>query len=737
MPSDFPPIWTLAAGLVAVGLVAGARGLRGGWRSAVLLGAFGLGFASVHEIGSATYFQPIGVDPESVAVFWPSSGLLMGVFAVCRWRLWPWVVLVASVVLVHSDVRVHGLAWGQTAIWTPCALAEGMLGALPIGLLSRGVPDLTRPRLLLVFVVFGVLLATAASAAVGSLAYVASFEGFNYLPIWQVWWLSDALGVLAVAPVVVAWARPAEVPWGERPGWHLVEGAVLFVALLLVSMVAVGPIRLATESVLDYPYLVVPLIVWAALRFTARFASAATLAAAMVAVFTAKGALAEVIGLDPTVFRGPFFRTELPGNETVYALQAFLFVMLLSSLLLVAVAYQRRRADQQALTLRDQLYDAQRMETVAQLAGGVAHDMNNLLAVLALHRAQLEKRLGHAPDLRGSLQAMDTAVDQASALSRSMLSLSRRPEAQRCEPIDLWPAVLKSVALCRGLMPARVRIHLAEPVGPVGRVRCDPGRLQQVIMNLLVNARDAMGAAGGRVDIGLRRAPDAGDRVDLYVKDTGSGIAPELLPQIFEPLFTTKPPGEGTGLGLSVVASIVREMGGTIDAQSEVGVGTRFTLRLPRVGTDSVASAMPDRAAALQHDSSADASLSAVESAPRAGVPRGSARRVWVAMAHRQVRGAVVAELMSHGLSTASCEDPSAMLARLSDPVERGTMLISDVQLLSHQELVGAAESRAALLLIGTEAELEVAEQLGLVTLAKPFRIHDVATAVESMRAET
>ncbi len=725
MPDEPLLIWLALAAATAAPLAWWGVRQPGAARPLALLLAFGIGYAAIHELSSATYFQPIGEDPELVAVFWPSSGFLMGVLLVTRFLYWPWVLLVGAAVLMHSDLRLHDLALGQTLVWTPVGLLEGVLGALPLRLIARGTPDLTRPRDWGLFIVWSVIVATAASAALGAMTYVMTFPDTQYLPVWLVWWMSDGLGVLAVAPLVVAWAGPTEMARVDQPLLHRVEAIALIVLLVLVGMLSVGPLRLATSSVLDFPYLVIPFLVWAALRFSPRVSMTATLLATLLAVFTAKGAVARLVGLDPDLFRGPFYRPDQPPGDTVRSLQAFLFVMLFSTMLLVALARQRYRKSQEAIALRDQLYDAQRMEAVAQLAAGVAHDINNLLAVLAIHRTQIAERLGQDPEFSSSLNAMDNATDQAVALSRSLLDLSRRPDASRMTTIDLAHALREAVRLYRGLIPAGTRLVLVELSGPAPLVRGDPARLQQVILNLLVNARDALPIGGGRIEIGLRRTGLAGNETELFIRDAGKGIDPKDLPHIFEPLYTTKPRGEGTGLGLSVVHSIVEEMGGAIEVQSVVGRGTEFAIRFPMVG--AAAEPLPAGGVSL--------SAGMFGAAAREGARRrhNCAREVWVAVANRQVRGAILADLTLHGMHALPCEDPLARLEQIMGKAKNGAVLVAEIEEFGPADLAPIADRSPPVLLLGTAESLAPARELGLKTHEKPFRIAALSAAIDSM----
>ncbi len=261
------------------------------------------------------------------------------------------------------------------------------------------------------------------------------------------------------------------------------------------------------------------------------------------------------------------------------------------------------------LELESRLRQSQRLESIGRLAGGVAHDFNNLLTVILTAGEDLQDaaRGGRAVEM----EELDEIVDagrRASELTRQLLAFARRqPVAPRV--IDLNEAVRASDRLFRRVIGENVRVaeHLAPGAWPI---HCDPGALDQVLMNLVVNARDAM-PDGGVLTLSTdnlsiapgEHVPDSemspGEYVKLTVKDTGTGMSPEVLAHVFEPFFTTKPPGAGTGLGLATVYGIVRQSGAFVDVHSEVGRGTTFEIFFPRAsrtGAEGSREPAPSRA---------------------------------------------------------------------------------------------------------------------------------------------
>ena len=252
--------------------------------------------------------------------------------------------------------------------------------------------------------------------------------------------------------------------------------------------------------------------------------------------------------------------------------------------------------------LENQLQQSRRMEAVGRLAGGIAHDFNNLLTIIKGYAELAVQRTGIQPELRADVQQIENAAERASTLIRQLLAFSRRQVLQP-KIIDLNAIVLGLDKLLGRLMGEHIEMVTRCGVD-VGHLKADPAQIEQVIMNLVVNARDAM-PKGGRltvetvnVDLDSTYARDhvsvkPGAYVMLAVSDSGIGMSPETVAHIFEPFYTTKESGQGTGLGLSTVYGIVKQSGGYIWVYSEPGKGTTFKVYLPRVADQ--AEAKPER----------------------------------------------------------------------------------------------------------------------------------------------
>ena len=242
--------------------------------------------------------------------------------------------------------------------------------------------------------------------------------------------------------------------------------------------------------------------------------------------------------------------------------------------------------------LESRLIQAQKMEAIGTLAGGIAHDFNNILAAI-LGYAELTKSKIDNPSLERYLEQILSACSRAKNLVGQILTFSRAAEQEQ-QPIDMPSLIREALNLLRATIPSTIRI--LSRIDPAAHtILADPTQIHQVLMNLFANAAHAMRERGGAIEIGLENVeitphippPDSdlgpGKYLKLSVRDTGTGIAPEVRHRIFDPFFTTKRTGEGTGLGLSVVYGIAKGCGGAVVVQSEPGVGSTFDVYLPAI----------------------------------------------------------------------------------------------------------------------------------------------------------
>jgi signal transduction histidine kinase/CheY-like chemotaxis protein len=255
---------------------------------------------------------------------------------------------------------------------------------------------------------------------------------------------------------------------------------------------------------------------------------------------------------------------------------------------LVQDVTEKRRADEERHRTEETLRQAQKMEAVGNLAGGIAHDFNNLLSIILGNTGICLEQIPEDAPYRADLENVLEAGERATALTRQLLAFSRQQPLEP-RPLNLNDVILGFERMLKRAVGEAVELELSLARG-LHLVESDPGQIEQVLLNLTLNARDAM-PHGGRVRIETRNVepsstgpsapPAAGHHVRLSVGDTGVGIAEEHRTRIFEPFFTTKPRGKGTGLGLATVFGIVLQHRGCIDVESEPGRGTTFTIDWP------------------------------------------------------------------------------------------------------------------------------------------------------------
>jgi PAS domain S-box-containing protein len=374
--------------------------------------------------------------------------------------------------------------------------------------------------------------------------------------------------------------------------------------------------------------------------------------------------------------------------------------------------------------LEDQLRQTQKMESLGMLAGGVAHDFNNLLAVIASCNGILAETLPKQGEAHELVQEVDAAVTRATALTRQLLAFSRKQVAEP-KVIDINATVNDTRKMLRRMVGEDVALQVSlEP--ELRTVRADPGYLVQVLMNLVVNARDAMPRGGeleittcnAVIDEAFARAhlgAKAGPAVLLCVADTGTGIAPDVLSHIFEPFFTTKEHGRGTGMGLAVVHGIVEQAGGFIEVESEVGEGSTFKVYLPALAV----------AADAVHETSG-------------ALSRGF-ETILVVDDDEYVRRSAARALRGRGYNVLEAADASSALGHLTTTVD---LLVTDVVMpkMDGRQLADAARARVPGLkvLFTTGYTDDAVVRHGVMhgevdLLEKPFRVRTLAARVRQL----
>lgn len=392
---------------------------------------------------------------------------------------------------------------------------------------------------------------------------------------------------------------------------------------------------------------------------------------------------------------------------------------------------ERKQAEEQRGRLEEQLHQAQKMEAIGQLADGVAHDFNNLLTIILAGVDQLREMVPVTDRAPEALSAIERATEQATGVTRSLLTFSHRMPAAK-EPVDLRDALDKTTRLLGRLLPAAIEIDVDASPGEQLWVEADATQLQQVVLNLAINARDAM-SEGGRLRIVTRRATDAeceeylsqkaverGAAV-IEVADTGVGIPPELQPRIFEPFFTTKARGQGTGLGLAIVHGIIRDHGGRVGLESEVGRGTVFRVCLPILERARIP-------------------IEVDEPSP---VPRGAGERLLLAEDNQHMREILASRLGALDYQVDACSDGQEALARYGEYGGEYRLIVLDLDLPKLDGLACIREIRrqgcdVPVVVITGSVRTQLDEQIDEHTavLRKPFQVNDLARLVSRLLEE-
>jgi signal transduction histidine kinase len=519
--------------------------------------------------------------------------------------------------------------------------------------------------------------------AVASVTMAVSF-GILPQPEWLLWLAAIYLGFAVAVPAVLSRARSIS-------GKAWIRTLLMFADITLVSLFVYrwGP------RTSPAPFMYVPIVSgWTLIRQR-------TLGRlAYITVLVAYASLLLIERQHVPELGSPllYFVVLACAIGGVHGLVDFTMARLREHNAVVAALTAEKHARERELQLAQQLEEAQRLESLGRLAGGVAHDFNNLLTVLLGCSELAELNLSKNPLVAGrALRDMQTTAERGASLTAQLLDFaSRRPTSPR--HVDLNDAVRSAAKLLERLLEASVELRVELWREPC-IVHIDPGGLERLLLNLAVNARDAM-PQGGILRLSLSaRKFGAEEHVLLEVADTGSGIESDDLPHIFEPFFTTKARGKGTGLGLASVYGIVKQSQGQIEVESERNVGTVFRVRWPRA--ESAEASGPNRLSD----------------------PGGGDEQILLVDDDAEVRAVSLAHLEGAGysvLTAASGEEALNLLAH-----NRVDMLVSDVSMpgMSGVELaqrVRAQTPSMPILLISGYSEETSTEQLARF-LPKPF----------------
>ena len=620
----------------------------------LLIGAIALFYCVLGILG-----LKLAVLPGDVTAVWIPAGVGLGAVLIWGNRIWPGIALGSFGISVLLNPTPVSLAVGVvTAVGNTLT---PLWGAGLIRRLTHTRYPFHRANEVFIFVGCGAIAAQTISATVGILALCVAqwVEWANFAQSWVTWWVSNLAGVLIFTPVLLTWHHFLSQSWPQRKETRIFShlgkiGSQELKSVRLESLswflLFYGVVSLAFWYGYPVEYLMIPLLGWAAFRFSERWT---TLAIALTGLMAIAGTILN---------RSSFVQENL--NASLLFLESFIGVISVTTLVLIAVLQERRhaleglkqakaelesrviertqqlsqanekltrqevhlkeKADSLANALRQvkqtqgQLIHNEKMISLGQLVAGIAHEINNpvsfiysnlspatdyfqdILDLLSLYQekyqnpdpeiVELETQIDLPfvkKDLFKLLNSMKSGADRIQRIVFSLRNFSRLDEAQ-LKSVDIH-AGLESTLL---ILQHRIRtseslpprIEVIKDYSQLPPVECLAGELNQVFMNLLTNAIDAIEANtpahSGKIHIQTRQLED--EQIQISITDNGGGIPPSVQNQIFDPFFTTKPVGQGTGLGLYIsYEMIVQKHHGTLICRSEPGVNTTFEITLP------------------------------------------------------------------------------------------------------------------------------------------------------------
>ncbi len=715
--------------------------------------------------------------PSRVALFWPAAGLSIAVLLLSDRRRWPVLLVAAGLPIAVSNV-LAGQAPGVVAVFAVTNALAATLAAWWASSLCGGRPRLVRARHVLAFVAAAPL-AAGGLCDLASAAMLSVSHGAPLLSTWASLWAGSSLGVMVVGTVLLAWAEaPPQRSAAARTS--LVELLALVTATSAVAWLVFVE---AEPGAWIHEVLLLPLVVWAALRFGLRGATMMGLTISLVAL------AATVNG------RGVFAAKTGDLEHAAAAAQIFCFVVVLTELFMASVVEDRRRAadalreseekyrllvenqtdlvvkvdpegrflfvsptycrtfgkaeaellghgfmplvheddreataramealwrpphvaymEQRALTtqgwrwlawadtaivdadgrvgeivgvgrdvteqreMEERLRQSEKLEAIGRVAGGVAHDFNNQLTAILSSAEYLRDVRGRDPALAEAASSIREAALRSAGLTRQLLAFARK-QPPRTVVLDVHRTVGDVMALLARSMDKRIALEARLADGRA-LVRGDPDRLHAALLNLALNARDAMPEGGTLsfetrlVDLDAERAAPLevapGRYVQASVADTGVGLTAEVRARLFEPFFTTKPVGKGSGLGLAEAYGTVRAHRGAVGVESEPGRGTTVSVFLPATAEESAAPAPPTSAR------------------PSGARP---ALHVLVADDERSVRRSLARLLRASGHEVIECEGGGEAIARFAAAQARVDVAIIDMMMpdMTGRELI-------------------------------------------------
>ena len=508
------------------------------------------------------------LQPHPISTLWPPNALLMAALLLTQPRAW-WVLLAAALPAHLLAELQGGVPLAMVLAWYASNCSEALIGA---GLVCMFVPcplRLDSFRNAAVFLFCGALAAPLLSSFIDAgLVKLVGFGQGDYWSLVRMRFFSNVLAELTIVPLILTWAALDWRRLRSEPLARFLEAGALFLALIAACLFAFDLALFDANTAPALFYAPLPFLLWAAVRFGP--AGTAT-AIAMMVLVTIWGA---VHGLGP-------FSGGTP-QETARDMQLFLIAASVPLLLLSVVLEERARSAHEAQEQRLQLTHLSRVALLGEMSGGLAHELNQpLTAILSNAQAAQQfianKTIDDA-ELQDILRDIIAADERAGAVIQRLRALFKRGESQ-VQRLDANEVVKEVLSLAHGDLATRSIETVLELAPALPPVDGDRVQLQQVMLNLLMNASEAMaGCDPAERRLLIRTAPSAG-AVQVSFSDRGPGFPPEHHDRLFEPFYTTK--AQGLGLGLSISRSIVTAHGGRLWGRSSDGRGATFFLSLP------------------------------------------------------------------------------------------------------------------------------------------------------------
>ncbi|MBW8886120.1 MAG: MASE1 domain-containing protein [Fibrobacteres bacterium] len=529
---------------------------------------------------------------SSASPVWPPTGLALAAMVLLGRWVWPSVLVGAFLVNMSASGD-----WAASLLIAGGNSLEALAGAWMAVRFCAGrdafdtIPNICK------FALGPGMMATTLSAGVGTgVLLMRGLATYDLAPrVWFTWWMGDTISAWVLAPFLILVGRRVSFRLNRI---RLAEGLALATGLFLAGQAAFGGWLPVGQRNLPLEYLGLPFLIWACYRFGQRGAAAAVMLLGAIAV------TGNLRGYGPFALRDQ--------NTSLLLLQAFLGTVSLTGLILATALSLKRSALRRMAVLVEEAHAAneklrhaeehirqtQKMEAVGRLAGGVAHDFNNLLTAINGYSEVVLARLPAEDPNRAFVEEIRKAGDRAALVTQQLLAFSRK---QVIVPsvLDLNAVILDLEKMLSRLIDPSIEFKVE--TGSIGKVKADPGQVAQVVMNLVLNGRDAM-PSGGVLSIATRNAevtgresdfhlkPEPGSYVCVEVRDSGIGMDMTVKDRLFEPFFSTKQngaaAGKGTGLGLSTVYGIMEQSKGGLKVASEEGRGASFIAYFPRCVED-------------------------------------------------------------------------------------------------------------------------------------------------------